>query len=46
LHTVKEIYNQNDSKIHLAADEKLDWQAAMNVLKQAPGSRRRLFPPG
>jgi len=32
---IKEIYAQGDSKIHLAADEKLDWQAAMNVLKQA-----------
>jgi hypothetical protein len=32
---IKEIYTQGDSKIHLAADEKLDWQAAMNVLKRA-----------
>ena len=32
---IKGIYTQRDSKIHLAADEKLDWQAAMNVLKQA-----------
>jgi len=32
---LKEIYTQGDSKIHLAADEKLDWQAAMNVLKRA-----------
>jgi hypothetical protein len=38
---LKEIYTQGDSKIHLAADEKLDWQAAMNILKQA-GTRSSL----
>ena len=32
---IKEMYTQGDSKIHLAADEKLDWQAAMNVLERA-----------
>jgi hypothetical protein len=32
---IKEIYTQGDSKIHLAADEKLDWQGAMNILKRA-----------
>jgi hypothetical protein len=32
---IKEIYTQGDSKIQLVADEKLDWQAAMHVLKRA-----------
>jgi hypothetical protein len=30
---IKEIYAQGDSKIHLAADEKLNWLAAMEVLR-------------
>jgi hypothetical protein len=30
---IKGIYTQGDSKIHLAADERLDWQAAMDVLR-------------
>jgi hypothetical protein len=30
---IKEIYTQGDSKIHLAADKKLDWLAAMDVLR-------------
>jgi len=38
---IQEFYTKGDSKIHLAADEKLDWQAAMNILKQA-GTRSSL----
>ena len=40
---IKEIYTQGDSKIHLAADEKLDWQAAMNVLKRAGSNANRIL---
>ena len=32
---LKEIYGRADSKIHLTEDDKRDWQAAMNLIKEA-----------
>ena len=35
---LKEFYGKADSRIHLTDDEKRDWRAAMNLMKEAQNS--------